>query len=349
MMSEIKATNAVHSYLQHVASKTNRQALRSWEINKYATINMDRQQDADSCGIYTAMFADCLTTGIPLSVLTNAFIHRCRERLAHCLLNNKVTPLSDENVGVRLRSTDSSAGTQSSVPNDKDKPADSTYTQTAEESKGEEEEFPWSKYNAAYATEDSHDHNSAESWTNHTNNTSDGNVPWPTLPSLSQYHMLQEDYDWTPEVYTKYISNNLIAHESALYMPPISRSDRDQLQYISTSSADNFLLQSLGITHSNFLDLIRPDTLDHSVLTHLFKLGLKPYNTSVNLVPPAFKLIRERNLQPSRWRQRGHNKDLSSSFHTRHISISVRHVRSLHHRDLELQGPHVRIHRWTNY
>ena len=275
--------NAVHSYLQHVASKTNRQALRSWEINKYATINMDRQQDADSCGIYTAMFADCLTTGIPLSVLTNAFIHRCRERLAHCLLNNKVTPLSDENVGVRLRSTDSSAGTQSSVPNDKDKPADSTYTQTAEESKGEEEEFPWSKYNAAYATEDSQDHNSAETWTNHTNNTSDGNVPWPTLPSLSQYHMLQEDYDWTPEVYTKYISNNLIAHESALYMPPISRSDRNQLKYISTSSADNFLLQSLGITHSNFLDLIRPDTLDHSVLTHLFKLGLKPYNTSVNL------------------------------------------------------------------
>ena len=99
--------------------------------------------------------------------------------------------------------------------------------------------------------------------------------------------MLQADYDWTPDDYTTSIIDKLFAHGSALYISPISKSDRDQLQNISISSADNFLLKSIGITQSNFLDLIRPDTLDHSVLTHLFKLGLKPYNTSVNLVPPT--------------------------------------------------------------
>ena len=83
------------------------------------------------------MFADCLTTGIPLAALTNMFIHRCRERLAHCLLNNKVTPLTEESVGVRLRSTDISDVTHSSLKNDKDTPVDSMYTQAAKESKGE--------------------------------------------------------------------------------------------------------------------------------------------------------------------------------------------------------------------
>ena len=75
------------------------------------------------------------------------------------------------------------------------------YTQAAEESKGEEEEFSWSKYNDAYANENSHVHNDVDSWTNHPNTTTDGNVQWPTIPSLSQYHMLQADYDWTPDDY----------------------------------------------------------------------------------------------------------------------------------------------------
>ena len=85
---------AVHNYLRHVASHTHRPEYETWDIDMHATVAMDRQQDSVNCGIYTAMFADSITTEIPLSALTNDFIQRCRDRMATCLLQNKASHLT---------------------------------------------------------------------------------------------------------------------------------------------------------------------------------------------------------------------------------------------------------------
>ena len=93
---------AVHQYLQHVSQNTNRPQYSTWEIDMNATRTMDRQQGTVNCGIYTSMIADCITTGVPLAALNNDFIQQCRTRLAHCLLQNKVTSFTQNNIGVRL-------------------------------------------------------------------------------------------------------------------------------------------------------------------------------------------------------------------------------------------------------
>ena len=79
------------------------------------------------------MIADCITTGVPLAALNNDFIQQCRTRLAHCLLQNKVTPFTQNNIGVRLRHNPI--------------PPDTRPESNSEETKAEEEDhFPWEKY-----------------------------------------------------------------------------------------------------------------------------------------------------------------------------------------------------------
>ena len=96
---------------------------------------------------------------------------------------------------------------------------DNTHTYDSighEESKGEEEEFPWSKYDDTHTNADFIVADDDVSWTHHYSTEVDWNVQWPALPSPSQYHILKDDYDWTPDIYTTSLSGKFSTHELEL-------------------------------------------------------------------------------------------------------------------------------------
>ena len=60
----------IQAYLQHAATLLDRDEFKDWTIERKAVQDMERQADSISCGIYVCMFVDCLTTGIPVNLLT---------------------------------------------------------------------------------------------------------------------------------------------------------------------------------------------------------------------------------------------------------------------------------------
>ena len=90
----------IQSYLQHAATLLDRDEFKDWTIERTAVLDMERQADSVSCGIYVCMFVDCLTAGIPVDLLTPEVINSCRERIACCILNNSVPTLQHSNIGL---------------------------------------------------------------------------------------------------------------------------------------------------------------------------------------------------------------------------------------------------------
>jgi hypothetical protein len=88
-------THAVRHFLGHLADTYRKPQYSHWTINFNAAADMERQTGSVDCGVYIAMIADFITTSIPLTILTRAFITDCRTYIAKCLLENKTPPLSD--------------------------------------------------------------------------------------------------------------------------------------------------------------------------------------------------------------------------------------------------------------
>ena len=87
---------ALQRYLVHAAGDCAEHHI--WNIDRVAANDMLKQQGGVHCGVYTCMMAHCLMAGLPITLLTPDNIASCRQHMAQCLLNNRVTLLTQHNV-----------------------------------------------------------------------------------------------------------------------------------------------------------------------------------------------------------------------------------------------------------